>query len=75
MSSVSENFCDPSNRLDFHFNASLTALNLAKYDDQHRHPSADLPQEPIPFSLVSRIFRHRLEGIQVVFETLTGCSL
>jgi len=27
------------------------------------------------FSLVPRIFRHRLEGNQVAFEILTGCSL
>jgi len=29
----------------------------------------------LAYRLVSRIFRHRLEGIQVVSETLTGCSL
>jgi hypothetical protein len=41
-------------RLDFHFNASLTALNLAKYEDQHRHPpSPGSPQESVPFSMSS----------------------
>jgi hypothetical protein len=43
---------DPK-RLDFHFNASLTALNLAKYEDQRHHPKADSPQDPIPFSMSS----------------------
>jgi hypothetical protein len=41
-------------RLDFHFNASLTALNLAKYEDQCRHqPIPGSPQESVPFSMSS----------------------
>jgi DDE superfamily endonuclease len=41
-------------RLDFHFNASLTALNLAKYEEQCRHqPIDDSPQESVPFSMSS----------------------
>lgn len=43
-----------ANRLDFHFNASLTALNLAKYEEQCRHQSIDdSPQESVPFSMSS----------------------
>lgn len=41
-------------RLDFHFNASLTALNLAKYEDQCRHPArSDAPSATVPFSMSS----------------------
>jgi hypothetical protein len=29
-------------------NESLTALNLAKYEDQCQHPVADLPQDLFP---------------------------
>ena len=36
-------------RLDFHFNASLIALNLAKYEAYHRHSSPD----PFVFSMAS----------------------
>ena len=43
---------DPK-RLDFHFNASLTALNLAKYEDHRRRPIADSSGKPIPFSMSS----------------------
>jgi hypothetical protein len=36
--------------LDFHFNAALTALNLAKYQD----PLCSNPQQPLPaFSMAS----------------------
>ncbi|WP_416673821.1 transposase [Egbenema bharatensis] len=38
-------------RLDFHFNASLSALNLAKYDAQTRHPQDNA--DPVPFSMAS----------------------
>lgn len=49
--------CDAQTRqsqsLDFHFNAALTALNLAKYEDQLRF-SPDHPQQPSPpFSMAS----------------------
>jgi IS4 transposase len=41
-------------RLDFHFNASLTALNLAKYEEQCRYQSVDnSAQETVPFSMSS----------------------
>lgn len=40
--------CD-ADKLDFHFNASLTALNLAKVDLLNQHDS----QEPISFSIAS----------------------
>jgi hypothetical protein len=40
--------CD-ADKLDFHFNASLTALNLAKADLLQRHAS----QEPASFSIAS----------------------
>jgi hypothetical protein len=40
-------------RLDFHFNASLTALNLAKYEVQSRHSQSDKPSQPMPFSMSS----------------------
>jgi Transposase DDE domain len=40
-------------RLDFHFNASLTALNLAKYEVQSRHSQSDKPAQPISFSMSS----------------------
>ncbi len=40
-------------RLDFHFNASLTALNLAKYEDQCRHSIVDSSKNPISFSMSS----------------------
>jgi hypothetical protein len=36
-------------KLDFHFNASLTALNLAKFDAQQRHQS----DQPFVFSMAS----------------------
>jgi Transposase DDE domain len=36
-------------RLDFHFNASLTALNLAKYQSYHSHSSS----QPFVFSMAS----------------------
>ena len=38
-----------SQRLDFHFNASLVALNLAKYEAYNRHLSAN----PFVFSMAS----------------------
>ena len=40
-------------RWDFHFNASLTALNLAKYEVQSRHSQSDKPSQPMPFSMSS----------------------
>jgi DDE superfamily endonuclease len=40
-------------RLDFHFNASLTALNLAKYEVQSRQFQSDKPSQPMPFSMSS----------------------
>jgi hypothetical protein len=43
---------DPK-RLDFHFNASLSALNLAKYDVQCRSPQDETQPQPIPFSMSS----------------------
>lgn len=43
---------DPK-RLDFHFNACLTALNLAKYEVQLRHRQAEPQSQPIPFSMSS----------------------
>ena len=36
-------------KLDFHFNASLTALNLAKFEAQRLHP----PNQPFVFSMAS----------------------
>ena len=49
--------CDAQTRdpkkLDFHFNASLTALNLAKYDDQLRRPQPAAGQSSPPFSMTS----------------------
>jgi Transposase DDE domain len=42
-----------SNKLDFHFNASLTALNLAKYDDHLRHRSSNADPSKPPFSMAS----------------------
>jgi hypothetical protein len=41
---------DPK-RLEFHFNASLTALNLAKYDTQSRSLQPETQSQPIPFSM------------------------
>jgi len=43
---------DPK-RLDFHFSASLTALNLAKYQDQLRHVQAGIAPSSFPFSMAS----------------------
>ena len=43
---------DPK-KLDFHFNASLSALNLAKYDNQLRYPQPDSEQSSTPFSMAS----------------------
>jgi hypothetical protein len=40
-------------RLDFHFNASLSALNLAKYDAHRRHPQDNDHTDPVPFSMAS----------------------
>jgi hypothetical protein len=42
-----------SKRLDFHFNACLTALNLAKYEVQLRHRQGEAQSPPIPFSMSS----------------------
>jgi hypothetical protein len=49
--------CDAQTRqsqtLDFHFNASLSALNLAKYDDQLRSAKNNSQQSLPPFSMTS----------------------
>lgn len=48
-------------KLDFHFNASFTALNLAKFDAHHQHTG----QDPFVFSMASikrrALNRHLLE--------------
>jgi Transposase DDE domain len=43
---------DPK-KLDFHFNASLSALNLAKYDDQLRQAQVNSDGHSSPFSMAS----------------------
>jgi hypothetical protein len=43
---------DPQ-RLDFHFNAALTALNLAKYQAQLRQTQPDAAVPSVPFSMAS----------------------
>jgi hypothetical protein len=43
---------DPK-RLDFHFNASLTTLNLAKYQDQLQPAPDNTAPAPSPFSMAS----------------------
>ena len=43
---------DPQ-RLDFHFNASLTALNLAKYQQQLRQAQPNAATPSAPFSMAS----------------------
>jgi hypothetical protein len=43
---------DPK-KLDFHFNASLSALNLAKYDDRLRQAQVNSEPSPSPFSMAS----------------------
>lgn len=43
---------DPQ-RLDFHFNASLTALNLARYEAYSEHSHLDKTAQPMPFSMSS----------------------
>lgn len=40
-------------RLDFHFNASLTTLNLAKYQEQLRPTQPDAAAPSLPFSMAS----------------------
>jgi Transposase DDE domain len=49
--------CDAQTRdpkkLDFHFNASLMALNLAKSEHQLRHPGIDPEQPRVPLSMTS----------------------
>jgi hypothetical protein len=40
-------------KLDFHFNAALCALNLAKYQAQLRQPSGDSDQKAAPFSMAT----------------------
>lgn len=49
--------CDAQTRnpqsLDFHFNAALSALNLAKYQEQSRHAQPDTVQPSAPFSMAS----------------------
>jgi hypothetical protein len=40
-------------RLDFHFNASLSALNLAKYQEQLRQVQPDAAVPSVPFSMAS----------------------
>lgn len=42
-----------SQRLDFHFNAALTALNLAKYQEQIRQAQPDAAPSSEPFSMAS----------------------
>lgn len=42
-----------SKKLDFHFNASLTALNLAKCEEQSRRTQVDVEQPLHPFSMAS----------------------
>jgi hypothetical protein len=41
-------------RLDYHFNASLTALNLAKYEDQLQQSNPLEPSEPFSMSSIKR---------------------
>jgi hypothetical protein len=41
-------------RLDYHFNASLTALNLAKYEDQLQQGNPLEPSEPFSMSSIKR---------------------
>lgn len=59
--------CD-ADKLDFHFNASLTALNLAKVDLLHQHASLD----PISFSIASykrlALNDHLLERFIAMFD-------
>jgi len=43
---------DPK-KLDFHFNASLSALNLAKLDDQQRRTQTSTEPAAAPFSMAS----------------------
>jgi hypothetical protein len=43
---------DPK-KLDFHFNASLATLNLAKYQHQLQHPRLDPERPNVPFSMTS----------------------
>jgi hypothetical protein len=43
---------DPQ-KLDFHFNASLAALNLAKYQAQLQQPSSDTDRKADVFSMAS----------------------
>ena len=49
--------CDAQTRdakkLDFHFNANLSALNLAKYDDHQRRSQPDSDQSASSFSMAS----------------------
>jgi hypothetical protein len=40
-------------RLDFHFNASLTALNLARFEAHSRQAEANQSSQPMPFSMTS----------------------
>jgi hypothetical protein len=40
-------------KLDFHFNAALCALNLAKYQDQLRQPTTDADPKAPPFSMAT----------------------
>lgn len=40
-------------RLDFHFNASLTALNLARYEAYSRQVQDEPATQPVPFSMTS----------------------
>jgi hypothetical protein len=40
-------------KLDFHFNASLLALNLAKYEVQQHPSKSPAPSQPTPFSMAS----------------------
>jgi Transposase DDE domain/DDE superfamily endonuclease len=40
-------------RLDFHFNASLTALNLARFEAYSHQGQSDDENKPVPFSMTS----------------------
>ena len=59
--------------------APLQRLKSARAGAANTEPKNDINSPVVALTiaewLVSRIFRHRLEGNQVAFETLTGCSL
>jgi len=61
--------CRSSQRLDFHFNASLSALNLAKYEAGNRHSS------PAPFVFSMASYKRREFNTHLLYTFINKLDL